>query len=132
MQNIQKVVGSNIRLLRRSKGMTQERLAEIIGVSGSYIGYLERGKRSPSLDLLAKIADAFDVEPVMLLTPADNAANQELKKLIAVLSDKGPEPIKFMNEVAHAYFKSLKDLQANKEKTSSKIPFQTFNCPNPD
>ncbi len=110
MSNIRKTVGNNIRLLRRARGMTQERLAEIVDVSGSYIGYLERGKRSPSLDLLAKIADVFKVDPAVLLTSADDATNRELKKLIWVLSDKGPGPIKFMNEVAHAYFKSLEDI----------------------
>ncbi|HHW39601.1 MAG TPA: helix-turn-helix transcriptional regulator [Syntrophomonadaceae bacterium] len=110
MSNIKKTVGNNIRLLRRARGMTQERLAEIVDVSGSYIGYLERGKRSPSLDLLAKIADVFKVDPAVLLTSSDDTTNRELKKLIAVLSDKGPGPIKFMNEVAHAYFKSLEDI----------------------
>jgi len=89
--------------------MTQERLAEIVDVSGSYIGYLERGKKSPSLELLAKIADVFKVDPAVLLTSPDDATNRELKKLIGVLSDKGPGSIKFMNEVALAYFKSLED-----------------------
>lgn len=116
MQNITKIVGENIRLLRRSKGLSQEKLAEMAGVSGSYIGYLERGERTPSLDLLAKIAEALDVELTMLLTPSDNAANQELKKLIAFLSDKGPEPIKFMTEVALAYFRSLKNIQNQEQK----------------
>lgn len=116
MQNITKIVGENIRLLRRSKGLSQEKLAEMAGVSGSYIGYLERGERTPSLVLLSKIADALDVEITMLLTPSDSAANQELKKLIALLSDKGPEPIKFMTEVACAYFRSLKNLQTHEQK----------------
>ncbi|MGB9791148.1 MAG: helix-turn-helix domain-containing protein [Thermacetogeniaceae bacterium] len=120
MQNIQKIVGENIRLLRRSKKMSQEKLAEMTGVSGSYIGYLERGERTPSLDLLAKIADALGVELVTLLTPSDDAANQELKKLIAFLSDKSPESIKFINEVACAYFRSLKNIQTQEQKAQPK------------
>lgn len=107
MDDIRYVMGQNIRLFRRSKGVTQEKLAEMVNVSGSYIGYLERGKKSPSIDLLIKIAGVLKVDPAILLTSNEKKTNQELKKLIILLSDKGPEPIRFLNEVAKAYFKSL-------------------------
>lgn len=107
MDDIKNIVGQNIRLFRKSKGMTQEQLAEKVNVSGSYIGYLERGKKSPSLILLEKIACILNVDPATLLTSNEEQINLELKKLIALLSDKRPEPIEFLNEVAVAYFKSL-------------------------
>lgn len=107
MLNIREIVGQNIRFFRRARGITQEMLAEMVDVSGSYIGYLERGKKGPSLDLLAKIAGILEVDPAILLTSPDEVANRELKKLIAILSGKGPGPIKFLTEVAVAYFNSL-------------------------
>jgi transcriptional regulator with XRE-family HTH domain len=107
MASIQKMVGQNIRLFRRAKGITQEVLAEMVDVSGSYIGYLERGKKSPSLDLLVKIADVLSVEPAILFTPAEETVTREFKKLIGILSGKGTEPLRFMNKVAEAYFQSL-------------------------
>ncbi|MEW6622431.1 MAG: helix-turn-helix transcriptional regulator [Bacillota bacterium] len=105
MSNIQKVIGQNIKIFRQTRGITQEGLAEMVNVSGSYIGYMERGKKSPSLDLLVKIAGVFKVEPAILLTSVEGAADQELKKLIALLSNKGAGPVKFLNEVATAYFR---------------------------
>lgn len=105
--NIRKLLGLNIRTFRRARSFTQEALAEMVDVSGSYVGYLERGEKSPSLDVLVKIAEVLNVNPAALLTSPDDSLNRELKKLISVLSDKGPGPIKFMNEIAAAYFKSL-------------------------
>jgi len=108
MSNIrQQILGQNIRRYRQTKGMTQERLAEIVDVSGSYIGYLERGEKNPSLNLLFKIADTLEIEPATLLTPPEGTTNSELRKLIKLLSDKDLNTIKFIYEVAIAYFKSL-------------------------
>jgi len=102
------IVGKNIRIYRKAKGITQEVLGEMADVSGSYIGYLERGKRNPSLNLLVKIAAVLEVEPYILLTSPDNVKNQELTKLINILSNEEARIIKFINEVAISYFKSLK------------------------
>lgn len=107
MSKIIHIMGKNIRRFRRAKGITQEKLAETVDVSGSYIGYLERGKKSPSLDLLARIANVLQVDPATLLTETDDTKNAELNKLSVILSDKRPEAIKFISEVAIAYFKSL-------------------------
>jgi len=103
---IREIVGKNIRFFRRSRGITQEMLAEKVDVSGSYVGYLERGEKIPSLELLAKIAAILQVGPAELLTLPDDETNQEMKKLTAILSGKGSGPVKFMNDVAIAYFKS--------------------------
>lgn len=106
------IMAQNIRNFRRAKGITQEKLAEKLEVSGSYIGYLERGKKSPSLDLLARIADVFQVEPALLLTEFSDTKNLELKNVISILSDKSPKTIRFIYEVAISYIKSL-ELETN-------------------
>lgn len=108
MSNIRQIVGQNIRHFRQIKGITQETLAEIVDVSGSYIGYLERGEKSPSLDLLVKIARTLDVEPARLLTPP---VRGQLVQLVELLADKDESVIKFFNDVAAAYFASLQKLK---------------------
>ncbi|SDH21911.1 helix-turn-helix domain-containing protein [Desulfosporosinus hippei] len=107
--NIQEVAGKNIRLFRQTKGLTQEKLAELVSVSSSYIGYLERGLRAPSLDLLARIGTALEVEPTDLLYTTENASDPTLKKLNALLVGKNPKSINFLYEVAMAYFVSTND-----------------------
>lgn len=108
VSNIQEVVGKNIQLFRQSKGLTQERLAELANVSSSYIGYLERGLRTPSLDLLARIGNALEVEPTVLLKTTSEDTDPILKKLNALLAGQNPKPIRFLYEVAVAYIASIK------------------------
>jgi transcriptional regulator with XRE-family HTH domain len=45
--------------IRQAKGVTQEELAEHIGVSTPYIGRIETGTITPNLKLLQKIARAL-------------------------------------------------------------------------
>ena len=49
-------------LLRNEKKLTQEKFAEIIGVSKSTISMYENGNRTPSFEIEEKIADYFNVD----------------------------------------------------------------------
>ena len=51
--------GRRIRELRMKQGMTQEKLAESLGISVEYVGKIERGKRTPSLDLVIAMFKFF-------------------------------------------------------------------------
>ena len=62
MRDWRQVVGANIGRLRRAKGLTQEDLAFRAGIDLTYMGGIERGKRNPSLMVLAGIAKALGVE----------------------------------------------------------------------
>lgn len=48
--------------LRSLKDLTQEGLAEVVGVSVNYVGYIEQGKRTPSIKTADKIARALGVK----------------------------------------------------------------------
>ena len=65
--DIQRVVGQNLRMLRKSKKLTQEELRDATQISQQYLSELEHGKRNPSIQLVAKLADALGVEPMELL-----------------------------------------------------------------
>ena len=54
--------------LRRMKGYTQGELANVVGVTTRAIQNYENGSRFPKKDILAKIADALDVEEASLAT----------------------------------------------------------------
>jgi transcriptional regulator with XRE-family HTH domain len=57
----------NVRKLRSKKKLSQKTLADKVGISVSYVSMLERGQRSPPLDMLEKVAKALGVTPVSLL-----------------------------------------------------------------
>lgn len=63
----QENIGKFIAELRKEKGYTQERLAEILNVSSKSISRWENGKTMPDLSLLTYIADVLDVEVSELL-----------------------------------------------------------------
>ena len=62
MKPIKKLLGERIREIRKSKGFTQEQLAEMVGVEPRHISRVEGGYNSPSIERLAKIAEALGVQ----------------------------------------------------------------------
>lgn len=56
-----KLVGRNIRRIRREKGWSQEKLAFESDVHRTYISGVERGARNPTVLVLGRIADALGV-----------------------------------------------------------------------
>lgn len=59
--NIRVAFGKRIRQVRLAKGFTQESLADTVGLHRTYIGNIERGEESVSVDNAAKIAKALKV-----------------------------------------------------------------------
>lgn len=51
-----KVLGKKIQRRRKECGLTQEDVADKIGVSRAYMGYIEQGRNAPSLEVVEKIA----------------------------------------------------------------------------
>lgn len=55
------MIGRNIAIIRRGKGITQKQLSELIRVSKNYINAIERERKKPSIKLMAEISAALDV-----------------------------------------------------------------------
>ena len=62
------IVGKNVRALRLAKGITQEQLAFAAELDLTYIGGIERGRRNPSLLVMARIAEALGAMLADLIT----------------------------------------------------------------
>ena len=56
-----RILGENIRAVRKAEGMTEQELARLVAVSATRIRELERGRLNITLDLLAKIAKALRI-----------------------------------------------------------------------
>jgi transcriptional regulator with XRE-family HTH domain len=61
-----KELGRRISEVRKKTGITQEKLADIIDVHRTYIGFIEQGKRNPSIGNIHKIAKALNISLVDL------------------------------------------------------------------
>ena len=58
-RHIRKFIGQRLRALRKERGLTQDRLGELSGLSGKFIGEVERGQKSISIDSLYAVAVAL-------------------------------------------------------------------------
>jgi len=58
---LRKNLATNVRRLRKHKGLSQTELAELCGVSYVQINRIENGHHSPSAEMLYTLADALEV-----------------------------------------------------------------------
>jgi transcriptional regulator with XRE-family HTH domain len=64
---LQRVVGRNVRRIRTGRGVSQEELADQIGVHRTYMGGVERGERNLTLRSVERLAAGLGVDPRSLL-----------------------------------------------------------------
>lgn len=76
--DIRKLLGARIQELRKSKNITQEYLAELVGIDTVSLSNIERGKYYPSSENLNKILKILNVEPAELFEFQHLASHQEL------------------------------------------------------
>jgi transcriptional regulator with XRE-family HTH domain len=67
MRDCRAIFGRNVRRARQQKRLTQEQLAFEAEIDLTYMGGIERGKRNPSLLVMARIADALSTSLPKLL-----------------------------------------------------------------
>lgn len=70
---IREVFGLNLRRYRHAAGLSQEDLAHKAGVDRTYVSSLERGIYGVTIDVLARLAEVLEVEPMDLLRPPQNS-----------------------------------------------------------
>lgn len=83
-------LGLRLRTLRKARKITQLQLAQMTDVSRVYIQALESNRRSPSMKLLHRLADALEVDTADLLEefPNERSGRLQLEELF-----NKPEPV---------------------------------------
>ena len=69
-QKISQDLGRFVRAKRTAMGMSQEEFADHAGFHRTYVGFLERGERTPTIATLARLARAFEIRISDLLREA--------------------------------------------------------------
>ena len=88
------MIGENIQLLRKKRSLTQEALAEQVGVSRQTVAKWEAGESAPDLEAAARLSRAFDVSLDDLIAmpgnmpPPDPGQGRHVFGLVTV-GDKG-------------------------------------------
>ena len=73
---LRETVARNLRRLRRSKGLSQEELADRAGINRNYVGMLEREENAATVDMLETLADVLNVDPIEFLKRPSREASR--------------------------------------------------------
>ena len=88
----QKKIGGFLKELRNEKGITQEQLAEELGVSNRTVSRWETGFNMPDISVLIEIADYFDVSiPEIINGERKSEMNEEVKEMAASIATYAEE-----------------------------------------
>lgn len=89
------LLGQHIAQKRRAQGLTQQELAERVGVESVTVSRLETGASLPSIIRLAEIADALDVSLTELVSGVSPHASDQGKEIAECL-ERVPEEDRYM------------------------------------
>jgi len=130
------VLSENIKHLRKQKGMTQEDLANAIGIKRSLVGAYEEGRAEPPLDNLTRIANLFELAIDSLVTfdlAKSEGKNippaQPLKILSITVNKEGKENIHLVPQKAAAgYLNGYADPEYISELPGFQLPMLPQNA----
>lgn len=93
-------IGDKIKNRRTKLGLSQEQLAELCGITSSYVGHIERGSRKLSLNTAISISAVLGISLDYLLLDVKNDGDSVLESISADLKNHSPEQVnKFLNTV---------------------------------
>lgn len=105
-------LGANIAALRKAKGMTQEQLAEAVGVSAPAVSKWETEKSCPDITLLCPLARALgtNVDTLLQFEEAlpDETITAYMNEVVEIARTRGAEPAEArLQELLHKYPSSI-------------------------
>ena len=106
-EELQKIIGHNIRLLRRKAGYSQAQLAEMVDRETSAITNIERGKRMIGVELLCTFAAIFSVSLDALLMPEGSASS--LSNIDSMLIGQSAESLAHLEPIIRAWLHEYGD-----------------------
>lgn len=103
-----KALGDKIRRQRQQKNLTQEKLAEKVDISESFMGHIERGDRKLSIDTLVKIAQELDISiDYLLLDTIKMEPDVYLNEIVSTLGKKNKKQVKALLNVVKLLAENL-------------------------
>ena len=76
-------IGKRIRQIREDMGMTKEKFAKLLGISGQYLGVVEHGKSYLSIEKLKVLCDLTNLSADYILFGKDNYLISNTQKTLS-------------------------------------------------
>jgi XRE family transcriptional regulator, regulator of sulfur utilization len=108
-KHVRKFLGQRLRALRKQRALSQERLGDRAGLSGKFIGEVERGEKSISIDSLYRVSIALEIRLRDLTDVRANKPSavptEDAEQIFALVSGRRrPEEIRKAYRVLRAIF----------------------------
>ena len=98
--------GKRVRELRKARKLTQEQLAEIIGLGSKQIGNIETGAGFTTMATLEKLAKVFGIEMFQLFNFSHNDSRENLEQdLIALIKHSSDEDLRLISKLVNSILK---------------------------
>ena len=100
-------VGERIKSLRKANDMTQKEFSELIGVSRSTLAGYETGKIEPSLNVISRMANQFEISPSYFLRgmavalPSDSRGEDLIDKIDELMNIISSQEFIFNNRIVN-------------------------------
>ena len=107
VKHVRSFLGARLRALRKQRGMSQEKLGERSDLSGKFIGEVERGEKSISMDSLFRVAQALGVH-FQDLTDVEGGRmrqSKEAHQIFALVSGRSKADLERALEVLTVMFR---------------------------
>lgn len=106
--SLREIIGKNIKYIRLQKKMSQNEAAKLVGLTGSFWGYIERGERNIGVNLIEKISEALDVSPHTLLLGIEDRIPTKLIHRFDEVTLLGNNHVEFIIKVIDAYLEAIR------------------------
>lgn len=104
-----KAIGKRIKIARIKTDMTQERLAELAGISPTHMSNIETGTTRVSLSAIVNLANALSVTPDDFLCDSVVHAKPQFEKdIAAILEDCDEYEIRMVKDMSAALISTLR------------------------
>lgn len=120
--DLRKIIGDNVRRERLKRKMMVNDLADVLGVSAGFIGLIEHGKRGTNIQLLLKIAKAFDIpveslsqqRNLMLNEPSQSEHGTRMEAINSLTKNLSVKELNFIIDTIRS-LKKMKDFKVGDE-----------------
>lgn len=100
--SLKKIFAQNLKQIRKKRGLTQEKLAELVEVAPRHISFLETGRSFPSSDLIERICAVLNIKYVDLFSFEEDLRREEIiNRILKTLTRLDDEKLKYMYKLAN-------------------------------
>ena len=100
-------IGQKIRKYRKAKGMSQEELAEAVGISVTHMSHIETGNTKLSLPVFVSLVNALEIRSDDILYDDGGKIESLNSELASILESCTAEQMRIITDVARAVKISL-------------------------